>query len=320
MTSGEIMRLGRCKIFLAVFSLVLCFAAPASALDLYGPAATGMAGAYRAVATDSSAIIYNPAGISQITRYTADINYYSDSRFEDWYGVSAIDTATSELGAGVSYNYRKSGDKYGNVTSHLGVLSLTESYSKNFYFGVNTKYMDLSWEETVIVETGEGEAETIINDKDKQLFTTDLGMLFRLGQPLSLAIVGYNLTNPNPDFLPLQAAVGLAYSPLENITLATDVVWEDNGGNKQLDGDFGKFSGSENFFEVLDYYFGLDIMFYKSIHLRGGYAMEKNPEIDFFGAGLAWNAPKIVFSAAMQKDTRGMNYEKYVFSVDIAVR
>ena len=74
-------------LLLLLYQPVIC---PAS--ELFGSGPIGMAGAFRAVADDNNAILYNPAGIATTQGYAVDMLYYSDVRAQVGYGMSAADT------------------------------------------------------------------------------------------------------------------------------------------------------------------------------------------------------------------------------------
>ncbi len=187
-----------------------------------------------AVADDSNAIFWNPAGLCQLengelmfmhSTYFATIMY-------DY--VAAGFPIGRYQAAGVSFNmitmdkmdsYNEDGEKGEPFGVKLGTGYLTYSYkmSPRFYTGLTLKYI---FQRVSGASIGEYSSNSIAGD---------IGMLYRLWRRLSVAAVlqnmgleakfsGEKLEGTDGDPLPLAVKLGASYG-VENGILAMDTTW-----------------------------------------------------------------------------------------------
>lgn len=147
-------------------------------------AALGQADAVRASGVGTSALYFNPAGMSTIRQYSFEAGYslLQDVTDGHAFGVSAVDSATNgNLAMGLGYNYITS--KQGNVDrdGHSARFALATGYGGqdwSFSVGVGGRYLDLA-------RGGD--------TSDVEFFTVDAGLIFQLGNILRLGVAGQNL-------------------------------------------------------------------------------------------------------------------------------
>jgi hypothetical protein len=182
---------------------------------LPGIRALGTGGAMRAAATGDSGPMLNPSGISLIHSYSAESAYEYGSRDSTHdVRVSLVDsTSALNLGGGLFYTYHKASPAGSSQSGQLGGASLSFPLGDVVFLGATAKYMDFSTEGNGCTLTKKG-------------FTFDAGVTVRPMQSLSLAVVGYNLTNPGVSFAPQALGGGVSLSPFPGLLLLLDSVLE----------------------------------------------------------------------------------------------
>jgi len=171
--------------------------------------AWGMGGAFTAVADDSSAIYFNPAGLGQLKMIELSGSYttlYGEKDLE--YKVGSIALPLGRLGtiglATTNYGHRQ-------LREDAYIFSAGRKFTfekQEIYLGGNAKYLRL-------------EIETVGKEFD---YGGDLGLLYKLlDGKLSLGLFGGNINTPHiGDDLPQRYAGGIAYRPNSDLTLAID--------------------------------------------------------------------------------------------------
>lgn len=186
--------------WLALTSLILTGSAAFSAdniTGLIGTRARGMS-AFRAVATGSDALYFNPAGLGQLKRFAigADYLYRFESK-EHLAGGSLTDGSSGILAAGLDFHANVDQGNQ-NRTDYFGTFGLAyEMFPDTFWVGASLKY-------TYMLATN--------TDPKISAFTGDAGLLLRLPMGLSLAAVGYNLIPSESSRLPLSVGAGAAWT------------------------------------------------------------------------------------------------------------
>ncbi len=261
----------RLRFFTAAAFLVILFATCSSYADslyLYAtPASAGMGGAFGSIANDNAAIIVNPAGISATKRYGTETGYlftnpYSGSRLD----FSAVDSTTSEVGAGFGYYH--------------DIYKLASDYVQR-----NTYAMALSAGEPGVLSVGvTGRMDLLSGALSGQAESLGYGLIFSPGVSfLNLSIAGLNLTRirGTRDQLPPRLIdTGISMILHGVLTIAFDAV-------KNLE------VASKN---SIDYHAGGELVFVQQIALRGGYAWETAENTKTFSGGIAWKAPRFTLA------------------------
>ncbi len=216
--------------------------------------AWGMGGAFTAVADDSSAIYFNPAGLGQLKMIELSGSYtmlYGEKDLE--YKLGNLALPMGRLGtiglATTNYGHRK-------LREDAYIFSYGRKFTfekQDIYLGGNAKYLRL-------------EIETVGKEFD---YGGDLGLLYKLlDGKLSLGLFGGNVNTPHiGDDLPQRYAGGIAYRPDPDLILAVDYHYEKQ--EKEEDDEFR---------------LGLEYHWLKYLFLRSGVA--NNPGRWMVGWGL----------------------------------
>lgn len=168
-----------------VASLLLPAAAPAQAgtglRDVMHARNYAMGGAYRAHGLGAEAIAGNPAALPLYRRYQLELTGAWDAQTKFGFGSLAIaDSATSEIAAGVSYDYVSLGRGEERRTVHLNTLALAVPLGGSFFLGASGRHVLMP-----------GRANAV---------TMDAGLLIRPVPSLAIAASGHNLIDiHNPD-------------------------------------------------------------------------------------------------------------------------
>ena len=174
---------------------------------LPGTRALGAGGTMRAAATGDAGPMLNPSGMSLVRAYTAEGAYQYGSRDSTHDGhVSVVDSTSGlNLGGALFYTYHAASPGGVGQTGQMGGASLSFPLGDVLFIGVTGKYLHYS--------TTKG-------------FTVDAGLTLRPMQFLSLAAVGYNLTNPGGSAAPQAVGGGACLSLLPGLLLLADSVLE----------------------------------------------------------------------------------------------
>ncbi|MEM7402969.1 MAG: hypothetical protein AAF310_02995 [Myxococcota bacterium] len=164
-----------------------------------GVRAYSLGQAYRSIATDGEAVLYNPAGLVCMPRFAMQGNYaFSfDGPIHDA-GIMLVDSKTIPLAVGLSYFFdaepRQFFDEH--TFAHLAILSLAYPIvSRNLGLGVNLSYRNLPKPD------GSGAWNKV---------SLDVGLTMRFSRLFSLAAVGYNLIPTRLERVPMGVGLGLS--------------------------------------------------------------------------------------------------------------
>lgn len=192
-------------VFLLVSSLLLISNAEAAfenrALSVR---AEGMGGAFTAIADDTGAVYYNPAGLSQIT--LQEITFFHTHPFN----LSKLEQnlinfvkPIKEGGSGFSYQQFIACDNYKEEILTFGISTFV---GKNLCIGINLKklYLEIGGYGQVV---GLG---------------IDVGGLYEISPKVTIGFAGFNLNNPLID-VKKNYNLGLSINPKENLLIAIDI-------------------------------------------------------------------------------------------------
>jgi hypothetical protein len=173
---------------------------------LPGTRPLGTGGAMRAAATGDAGPMLNPSGISLVRSYTAEGAYQYGSRDSTHDArVSLVDSTSGlNLGGALFYTFHAASPGGVSQTGHLTGASLSFPLGDVVFIGVTGKYLHYP--------AAKG-------------FTVDTGLTVRLAQFFSLAVVGYNLTNPG-NSAPQAVGGGACLSLVPGLLLLADSVLE----------------------------------------------------------------------------------------------
>ncbi|MBU1600333.1 PorV/PorQ family protein [bacterium] len=192
-----------------------------------GARANALAGAYCAIADDSSACYWNPAGLVQLKGKEASFMYYKPMAEVDGLGYSNINVAWPNMGVSLvylGYGQEKGYDNLGTSTDDWSAsdMAISGSYAKK----INKNLSVGGTLKAILMK---------IDDKSANAVCLDGGLLYKDYYPgLNLAAVLTNLgTKPkfidqaNP--LPLSLRLGSAYTlPKKSLPFPTLISLDTN--------------------------------------------------------------------------------------------
>lgn len=280
------------RYLILTISILLFLVTPLMADQEMYPTSRSMAmgGAMTALSDDFSAIYYNPAGMSQ------DILYYGGATY-GWDGgiglkdltLSVIDTQMSKLGAGLSWNMKKTGEELDEVISgRIDTFTLALSYPiyPNYNVGVSGKYF---------IDKRDGK------DYD---FSGDAGIWLKPTRFFSIGIVGHNVIDsdvePEGEEV-FDFGIALGYPDI--------IILSGEGTVKDL--------YLEDFKNPSKLRYGIQFIIKKYIDIMGGYIDERSDKKSAWTAGLRWRGPKIHFEYAMKNDIKPTHSRTHSISVSL---
>ena len=162
------------------------------------PQGMAMGQALRGIARANSALIYNPAGMSVGSQYAIDLQYFRSSQQENIFGLNVVDSQTrydkDQLALGLAYQQFVN-DGVQGYEARLGFsLPMVKSNSFKPLIGLSGRY-------------------TCDEISKQDGFDLDAGLMFVIGDIVSLGVVGEGLLNEN-DFTRVGIGGGLTHRSL----------------------------------------------------------------------------------------------------------
>jgi tetratricopeptide (TPR) repeat protein len=206
--------------------------------DKGGVRPMGMGGAFVALADDTSAILFNPAGLGQIEKAQITASY--DKLYAG--------LGDENLGRGL-VGYVQPSDHYGAFAINLNLLdvplyretTITFGYGRSLgplYFGMNAKGLFANFEENDYTRI---DPLFIGSDNSSNGFALDLGMLYRLTDSLSFGLAVMNANQPNMALdkdadakVPLMLQTGVAFK-LGSLLPTLDLTYRNKELNDKQD-------------------------------------------------------------------------------------
>lgn len=194
-----------------------------------GARAQGMGGAFTAVADDTSALYWNPAGMYQIKRHEATFMYadkydmtVGPAFMEQYFAYSSPVTDYGTFG----FHFNKEGSDSVLSEKTLG-LSYGKKVGSLFSFGFNVNSLTLS---PSINSTQRDTRDPALSEQSSMAF--DLGMLLEIGRK---AKVGMSVRNLGASFgvlrehhLDTEIKLGTAVQTSDRLLLALDLNFKEN--------------------------------------------------------------------------------------------
>jgi hypothetical protein len=200
----------------------------------------------------NDSIYLNPGSIAARRRYSIEAGGLFDRRSSEtdkFFGGSVVDSQSSPLTAGVSYQRAQSGEYTGNI----GHLALAGPVMEKLWLGVTGKYLSLHGPTPV----GAG--------------TMDAGLLWQVAEMISIGITGYNLIPiSNKAVAPLGAGAGLALGSDTSFQVLAD--WR---------GDFDRLAGKT----ANRYALGAEWLVKSLVVLRGGWMHDEVYDTNWWSVG-----------------------------------
>ena len=218
-----------------LFLFVLGLLAPAAeASPGLGIRSQSLGEAYRAVASDGEAALYNPGGLVRLRRFGLQ-GAYAASLAEPVHNAGALimDSMTNPfLAASLGYFFDAGPvPPQQNPFAHLLVLSLASPVvTRNVGFGLNISYRNLPPFAEGATELDDADEGLPTDEAQEALhkISLDTGILAQLGQRMSLAVAAYNLVPTHNARAPVSVGTG--------ISLALFGTWDEASRQGVLDG------------------------------------------------------------------------------------
>ncbi len=205
--------------------VVLTCAAPAWAFDIETTRPLALGGASRAHAPSNASLYLNPSGLALGRMYHVETLYsYFPTSNGHIVGASVVDSVTSPLAMGLSFNYLAWDPDYEDRNEYDVRLSAAYYISQTFSLGLTLKY--------VYAETsGRGPLGPSLfrsnNDDLLNTVTVDVGATLTLRNVFNIAVVGYNLTNTGSSAAPLSLGTALSLQ-IRTFVVVADVLLDWN--------------------------------------------------------------------------------------------
>lgn len=235
--------------------------------DAYFRTGTGlsMAGAFRAVASSPSAIVYNPAGVAtEKGKMQAQGDYaYQGETSAHMYGVGIVDFQSSQqIAYGLSFH--RFAPTIAGVSGNVNqtVLSVGYTMGKMLQFGVSAKGYWVNLDSPIL--------------QGPRGLDMDAGLLLRPIPILSFGLTGYNLVRGDSiEEFPLMMGLAGAILLEPHAKLSFDYVK-----------NFNTLSPSSS-----NYHLGTEIRVADSAYLRGGFAFDNVENNNYYSVGGAVIGP-----------------------------
>jgi hypothetical protein len=225
---------------------------PGSAIpDLAGPRTLGLSAAIGAPG-GNDAIYLNPGALAARKRYSIEAGAYLDRRGADtvdrFLGGSIVDSATSPLTAGVSFQRAAEGIYTGNIFH----VALAGPIQQGFFVGVTGKWLSVDGPDS----TSAG--------------TVDAGALWQISDLISIGGAGYNLVPIGNDVIaPIGAGAGIAIGNDRSFQVTGD--WRT---------DFDRRDKTTNRYAA-----GIEILLGRLVPVRAGWMNDETLDTQWWSVG-----------------------------------
>ena len=243
------------------------------------PRVEGMAGALRAAAGGNSAMTANPAGLSSVYTYAAELQYTRAGVGDlNAVGANIVDSKTQrdKLAVGVAYSFEwadgSSEQEYRGHNARLGFAHPLVPGQINFGVGLHYVNVDRSKPKVCKEKDSALKGTDACKDPDFSGFTLDLGLQAWLNRMLYLGIVGENIVHIDDPSMPRRAGGGLAIKVDNAFLIEGDVA-----------ADFDSADSVKPVFAV-----GTEIFVAQVLPLRLGYENNRATDSQFLSGSLGF--------------------------------
>ena len=175
--------------------------------------ARGMGSAFTAIADDSSAVFFNPAGLAFMPAPQFQTMYSRLFNMKDLnYGVLNYVNPIGEYGNWGTYSINMQSFGFDLYKENIIGLAYATRFGNSTALGFNLKFMGV-------------DIETVGSDNTIGL---DIGILHVLTDKIKLGVFLHNISQPRigKEYLPRGTTVGIAYKLLPQLTLSFDIYQE----------------------------------------------------------------------------------------------
>jgi hypothetical protein len=247
-------------------------------LNTMDPRAVSLGGTLRASPSGTSGIYLNPAVIAMTSIYHIGAMYqYTGGEEMHSGGAEVVDSVTTIVAAGLSFNYSRINLERMDHEVYDARIALAGNAGDVFYFGATGRYLHLK-QNLASNKWGPGGRPALPSSGSRQVdgFTFDVGTALKLGQLVTLGLVGYNLTNTESVYAPIELGTGLSVHLLKMLLLEGNVVI-----------DFTSHSDVNT-----ELKFGTELFIAGSFGIRAGYDYDIYYDLHSITAGLGYVHPK----------------------------
>jgi opacity protein-like surface antigen len=205
--------------------VALVSASQAWAFDIESTRPMALAGASRAQCPSNAALYLNPSGLSLGQMYHVETLYsYVPTANGHVVGASIVDSVTSPLAMGLSFNYHYWDSNSDDRNEYDVRLSVAYYIAQVFALGLTLKYVyaENQGNGPLGVNVMQGNGDDLLNT-----VTVDVGATLTLRHVFNLAVVGYNLTNTGSSAAPLSLGAGASLQ-ISRFVVVADVLLDWN--------------------------------------------------------------------------------------------
>ncbi|MDH5675054.1 MAG: hypothetical protein OEZ06_23190 [Myxococcales bacterium] len=226
----------------------------------------------RASSVSSSAVAYSPAALAlgELYHLEGNVDYMAHLNTVAL-GAVAVDSATSDLGAGIAFRGFLSGDT--GYSGFDGRIGLAYPFSEAFALGLSGRYIDLSH------DLGEDMRSKVDG------LTLDAGLRVVPTQGLQLDVAALNFLNLDSPYVPVTLTGSVAFSLAENFGVGADLLW-----------DFTTFADPEMIVGG-----GLEYLAGESMPLRIGYRFDAGREDHSITAGVGYTDQQVGVDVSLRQ-------------------
>jgi hypothetical protein len=265
----------------AAFAVVALLAVAASAetplegtLPTMDPRPLGMGMTLRAAPSATAGIYLNPATIAMAKLFHLELMYqYTGEDSESTGGIAVVDSITTVVAAGLSFNYSRIDKANTEHESYDGRLALAGNFADVFFVGLTGRYLRVEQNTSRSKWGPNGRAAMPASgSQNVDGFTFDAGVALKPVDVFSIGVVGYNLTDTGSIFAPIKLGTGLSIFALDMLVIEGDVVLD--------------FTSFEKVNEEI--HAGAEILIAGSVPLRAGYIYDVFYEMNSVTAGIGY--------------------------------
>jgi hypothetical protein len=303
-----------------VVALAALASTGAAAQDFVGTRALALGEAYRSIASSNDAIYFNPAGLSQLPRYSPEVHYKLNLNEEEHQAdISVVDSKTSQMAAGLAYTF--DGRQFSKRASlqHTATLALAYPFFEQMLcVGAGLKYVNV-WDAVV---------GNYLN-----ALSADVGFLSKLPGGVALAAVGYNLIPIRSARVPMSAgfSASLDLGPLSALIFGGGPSFgpmQTSGGVPSMvpGGMVGPLSGLTVAFDWHLRFFslegpqhrlsgGIEYLLLEMVPLRAGYQWQQETDNHLVSVGTGFIVPYFGLDVAYQQSVNHFDTRTFAISL-----
>ena len=259
-------------------------------------------GALRALSSGTTSVWANPAGMAkaQVYHIGANAQIWPEARRQS-YGAAAMDSVTSQVAAGIGFNWTEQDPDGLKRQSQDLRLALAYPFSPQVSFGVTGKYLKL--QQNGLGPLGRSYASGGLTDEPiVNGFTFDAGLRASPSDNVSFGLLGSNLSNPGHGLQPTSAGGGIGVGTndffVEVDALADFTTWQKTTARAMA---------------------GFELLAADHFPVRLGYRYDAGAESHAVSGGLGYIDPAFAVEFAARRTVSGDAATALIFTVQYFV-